>query len=136
MNDISLKIVESPKSHGGVDVSPSGDTVADNEVDPLALDEAEVDRVKEPVSLDAVLEKANDEKAGNCDDNAKEKVLSESQNGSSDSFVNVQSENAKGNAVLCLDVHTICLQQYSFHILNIIDGFNCLQRHFTSGYKS
>ncbi|KAJ8731142.1 hypothetical protein PYW07_004306 [Mythimna separata] len=93
MNDISLKIVESPKSHGGVDVSPSGDAGAENEVDPLALDEAEVDGAKEPV--EAALEKVDEEKAGNCDDNAKEKVISESQNGSSDSFVNVQSENAK-----------------------------------------
>lgn len=103
MNDISLKIVESPKSQGGVDVSPSGDASAENEVDPLALDEAEVDRAKEPVSLDAVLEKVDEEKAGNCDDNAKEKVISESQNGSSDNFVNVQSENAKGNAVWSLN---------------------------------
>ncbi|XP_026739025.1 uncharacterized protein LOC113501910 isoform X2 [Trichoplusia ni] len=95
MNDISLKIVESPKSHGGVDVSPPGETGADNEVDPLAIDDVELEKIKEPVSQDAVVEKAEEEKAGNCDDNAKEKSLSESQNGSSDSFVNVQPENVK-----------------------------------------
>lgn len=111
MNDISLKIVESPKTQGGVDVSPSGDASAENEVDPLALDEAEVERAKEPVSLDAVPEKVDDEKAGNCDDNAKEKVISESETGSSDNFVNVQSENAKGNAILILDFHTLCFPQ-------------------------
>ncbi|KAF9795842.1 hypothetical protein SFRURICE_003304 [Spodoptera frugiperda] len=92
MNDISLKIVESPKSHGGVDVSPTGDTSAENEVDPLAIDEGELERVKEPVSQEAVLEKVDEEKAGNCDDNAKEENISESQTGSSDSFVNVQPE--------------------------------------------
>lgn len=107
MNDISLKIVESPKSQGDVDVSPSGEAGAENEVDPLALDEAEVDGAKEPVSLEAALEKVDEIKAGNCDDNAKEKVISESQNGSSDSFVNVQSENAKGNAVLRQNIHTL-----------------------------
>ncbi|CAH0692036.1 unnamed protein product [Spodoptera exigua] len=101
MNDISLKIVESPKSHGGVDVSPTGDTSAENEVDPLAIDEGELDRVKEPVSQEAELEKVDEEKAGNCDDNAKEENLSESQTGSSDSFVNVQPEKPEnGNESL------------------------------------
>ncbi|PZC85821.1 hypothetical protein B5X24_HaOG215183 [Helicoverpa armigera] len=95
MNDISLKIVESPKSHGGVDVSPTGDAGAENEVDPLAIDEAELDRIKEPVSQEVVLDKVDEEKAGNCDDDAKEKNISESQNGSSDSFLNVQAENVK-----------------------------------------
>lgn len=98
MNDISLKIVESPKSLGGAEASPSAETVADNEVDPLAIDDAELDKLKEvsvPVPQDAAEEKADD-KAGNCDDNAKEKSISEEQNGSSDNFVNVQPENDKG----------------------------------------
>ncbi|XP_075978149.1 uncharacterized protein LOC142977905 isoform X2 [Anticarsia gemmatalis] len=97
MNDISLKIVESPKSLGGVEASPSAEAIIENEVDPLAIDDAELEKLKEvsvPVSQDAAEEKA-DEKAGNCDDNAKEKSLSESQNESSDNFVNVQSKDAK-----------------------------------------
>lgn len=100
MNDISLKIVESPKSHGGVDVSPAGEAGAENEVDPLALDDAELDGIKEPVSLATVVEKTEEESAGNCDDNAKEKNIIESQNESSDNIVNVQPDNVTGKGLM------------------------------------
>ncbi|CAB3227279.1 unnamed protein product [Arctia plantaginis] len=97
MNDISLKIVESPKGHGGVEVSPNAEAVVDNEVDPLAIDEAELDKLKEvsvPVPQEAADEKSN-EKAGNCDENAKEKSLSENCNETSENFVNVLAGNEK-----------------------------------------
>lgn len=96
MNDISLKIVESPKSLGGVEASPTVETVVENEVDPLAIDDADLDKLKAVLApvQEAVEEKAEGT-AGNCDDNAKEKSISENQNGSSDNFVNVQIENVK-----------------------------------------
>lgn len=77
MNGISLKIVESPKSQADVVVSPSTLVSADNEVDPLAIAD-EVVSIKDPLVEEAPAEVVDGEKAGNCDDIAKEKNLSES----------------------------------------------------------
>ncbi|XP_037294597.1 uncharacterized protein LOC115445247 isoform X2 [Manduca sexta] len=76
MNDISLKIVESPKSQAGIPVSPSTLAIGENEVDPLAIDD-EVGAIKDPLVEEPAVETPNEEKAGNCDENAKEKSLEE-----------------------------------------------------------
>lgn len=119
MNDISLKIVESPKSHGGVEVSPNAEAVVDNEVDPLAIDEAELDKLKE-VSVPVPQEEADEksiEKAGNCDENAKEKSLSENRNESSDNFVNVITGNEKGKTVVAWHIKNCSEQNILLQIL-------------------
>lgn len=75
MNDITVKIEEFPKSPKEVAGSPSTLAGAENEIDPLAID----DEVG-PVKYSGDEEKPAEEKAGSCDDDAKEKT-SEAQNG-------------------------------------------------------
>lgn len=86
MSDIIVKPVDSPKEPS-VEV-PLPEAV-ENEVDPLAIDE-EVGKLKETKP---------EEKAGCCDENAKEESVSESQNEDSDNLA-LQSEKIKGKALI------------------------------------
>ncbi|XP_068633335.1 uncharacterized protein [Battus philenor] len=88
MNDIGVKITESPKDLSGT--SPATEIV-DNEVDPLSIEDSEVGTAKDPLNVDDHVEV--EEKAESCDDNAKEDNLSESQ--IKDTNLAVQSENVK-----------------------------------------
>lgn len=79
MNDIGIKIVESPKDRLlGAEVSPTPEADNENEVDPLSIDED----VKDPLVLVDVKKESEDI----CDDNAKEDPVSEPQNTESDSL--------------------------------------------------
>lgn len=75
MNDITVKIEEFPKSPKDVVGSPSTLAGTENDLDPLAIHD-EVGAVKDPVEERRSVE----ERAGSCDDDAKEKT-SEIQNG-------------------------------------------------------
>ncbi|KAJ0176422.1 hypothetical protein K1T71_007601 [Dendrolimus kikuchii] len=93
MNDISLKIVESPKDQAGVEISPCAESGAENEVDPLAIDEVDAGTIKDP--LIEAAEEPTIEKAGSCDENAKEKIIDESLNVDSNKLTVVQSDKTK-----------------------------------------
>lgn len=108
MNDISVKIVDFVKEQTGVDFLPSVETVPNNEVDPLAIDDA---KVKETEVAEAERERVPDvkqeveEKAGSCDQNAKDENLS----GRLEKCANdlkVQTEQLKGISILTV-VHKI-----------------------------
>lgn len=90
MNDISVKLVESLKEQPCAAVSPSGEAGAENEVDPLAIDDAEVGG-KAPQ-----LEDTKEEKAGICDENAKEEKLSENARDDCYNLVALEAEKIKG----------------------------------------
>jgi hypothetical protein len=93
MNDISVKIVESLKEVTVAAVSPvvSG---GDNEVDPLALEESELGGTNDSVA--ETVTNGDDEKAGNCDENAKEEKLNENGHKVKDNLVALQAEKIKG----------------------------------------
>ncbi|XP_031766219.2 titin-like isoform X2 [Galleria mellonella] len=77
MNDIRVTVGESLKDQAVVEVSPKTEQNSENEVDPLAIDDATVG-TKDPL-VDPITEEKS-EKAGNvdiCDDNAKEEKSSE-----------------------------------------------------------
>ncbi|XP_061716513.1 uncharacterized protein LOC133524482 isoform X3 [Cydia pomonella] len=80
MNDISVKIVDFGKEQTGVDIVAPVDTVPENEVDPLAIDESKVKEETEVVETIEVLEvpeKPEVEKTvESCDQNAKDENLS------------------------------------------------------------
>lgn len=79
MNDIGIKIVESPKDRLlGTDVSPTPEVDNENEVDPLSIDED----AKDPL----VIVDFKKESEENCDENAKEEPVNQSQNTESDSL--------------------------------------------------
>ncbi|XP_049873658.1 titin-like isoform X2 [Pectinophora gossypiella] len=83
MNDISVKIVESPKV---VEVAESPVTEpGDNDVDPLAIED-DAGKVKDSLSVD--------DQATSCDENAKEESPSGSQNDDSENLA-LQTEKVK-----------------------------------------
>ncbi|KOB73443.1 putative tigger transposable element derived 6-like protein, partial [Operophtera brumata] len=100
MNDISVKIEELPKSPKEVAGSPSTLTGTENVFDPLAIDD-EVEAVKDPVDE----KKPVEEKAGSCDDDAKEKI-NEKQNGEANEVISLETEIIKGKS------ETTVLAQY------------------------
>ncbi|KAM3957559.1 uncharacterized protein ACR2FA_008414 [Aphomia sociella] len=76
MNDISVKIEDSLKDQSTVEVSPKAEQTSENEVDPLAIDDAAVG-TKDPLVEQQVTDEKREE-AGNveiCDHNAKEEKL-------------------------------------------------------------
>ncbi|XP_063364497.1 uncharacterized protein LOC134653122 [Cydia amplana] len=77
MNDISVKIVDFGKEQTGVDIVAPVDT-AENEVDPLAIDESKVEEAEvQTVEVLEVPEKSEVEKTvESCDQNAKDENLS------------------------------------------------------------
>ncbi|XP_059052210.1 titin-like [Achroia grisella] len=92
MNDIRVTIEESLKDQAAVDVSPKVEQSSENEVDPLAIDDAAVG-TKDPL-VDQVTDE-NIEKAGNaevCDDNAKEEKSSDI---NEEHCVTINSEDVK-----------------------------------------
>lgn len=89
MNDKSVKIEESPKIPKEVAGSPSTLTGTENAFDPLAIDEIGAVK-KEPVDTPV------EEKAGSCDDDAKEKT-SETRNGEAENVIS-ETEVIKGKA--------------------------------------
>ncbi|CAK1551310.1 unnamed protein product [Leptosia nina] len=91
MNDIDVKIVDSPKDRLVDSVeSPLAENSGENEVDPLCIDE-EMNSAKGPA---VAVNNADIEKgAGNCDDNAKEENLAESEQ--KESYVEVKTEETK-----------------------------------------
>lgn len=92
MNDISVKLVESLKEQPVAAESSCGEANAENELDPLAIDDAEVGG---KVSL--VDDTKKDEKAGICDENAKEEKLSKNARAECDKLVALEAEKIKGN---------------------------------------
>ncbi|XP_047990992.1 titin-like [Leguminivora glycinivorella] len=84
MNDISVKIVDFGKEQTGVDIVAPVDTVPENEVDPLAIDDSKVKEEAEAIeTAEALLvpEKPEVEKTvESCDQNAKDENLSVKQN--------------------------------------------------------
>lgn len=94
MNDISLKIEESPKDQIGVEVLASVESGADNEVDPLAIDDVVSGTISNP--LIEVSEDSNKEKAEICDENVKEKINNECPSVDSVKWNVMQSEERKG----------------------------------------
>lgn len=108
MNDIGIKIVESPKDRLlGADVSPTPEVENENEVDPLSID----DDVKDPLVVVDVKTECED----NCDDNAKEELVSETQNKDSDTLQ--ASETVKGTIYLIYQYfHSMSLSLIDFPI--------------------
>lgn len=93
MNDISVKIVETPK-----DPVESPGEGGENEVDPLAIDEDQ-----EKVKLDKP-----EEKAGNGDENAKE----ETTENQVDRLIALQSEKIKGKYnISSASFESVCLRR-------------------------
>ncbi|XP_013170098.1 PREDICTED: uncharacterized protein LOC106119602 [Papilio xuthus] len=87
MNDIGVKITESPKDISGI--SPAPEISVDNDVDPLSIEDTDVGSAKDPLNeVDNVVE----EKKESCDDNAKEDNISESPN---EEILTVQPETIK-----------------------------------------
>lgn len=86
MNDIIVKIVESPKE-AVVESAPATENVVNDE-DPLAIDE-ECGRVNEAETPVA-------EKAGTCDENAKDENEFGTQKENSVKSISLQSEKIKG----------------------------------------
>lgn len=96
MNDISVKIVVSPKEEVNcVDTPPVVEVANENDVDPLALDGEDISKEKDPLCDE--LEVKNDVvvKTENCDEyNAKEVNIKESQDDRQS--VALQLEKIKG----------------------------------------
>ncbi|KPJ07025.1 hypothetical protein RR48_04045 [Papilio machaon] len=86
MNDIGVKITESPKDISGI--SPAPESV-DNDVDPLSIEDTDVGSAKDPLNE---VDNGVEEKKESCDDNAKEDNISESPN---DEILTVQPETIK-----------------------------------------
>lgn len=105
MNDISVKIEESPKSPKEVAGSPSTLAGTENVFDPLAIDD-EVGTEKDPVDYIKPVE----EKAGSCDDDAKEKI-SKTQNGEANELMSLETEIIKGKleTILNFTITTLLL---------------------------
>lgn len=97
MNDISVKIVESPRDQ--VPGSPSTLAGADTELDPLAITEGDAALTKDSLAKEVTTTVENPqeiEKKGACDDDAKEKILNESPNEEKDKILTEQTEDIKG----------------------------------------
>lgn len=79
MNDIDFKIVESPKNVSGSGVCSTPENGTENEVDPLSFDD-EVNSVKEPLSVVSESKCEISDHVVNCDENAKEEQVTETEN--------------------------------------------------------
>ncbi|CAG4959148.1 unnamed protein product [Parnassius apollo] len=88
MNDIGVKIAESPKDLSGV--SPAPEIGVNNEVDPLSIDDSEAGIAKDPLNVEDNV--GIEEKPESCDEYAKEDNISESQTNDNDTS---QSEKIK-----------------------------------------
>ncbi|XP_028156645.1 actin cytoskeleton-regulatory complex protein PAN1-like isoform X2 [Ostrinia furnacalis] len=93
MNDISVKIVESVKEQPVGDETPSAGILADNAVDPLAIEDSAVGVSKTPLNEEGTPEIVI--KAGICDENAKDEKSSESDRKECDKLVALQAERIK-----------------------------------------
>ncbi|KAL0838566.1 hypothetical protein ABMA28_016668 [Loxostege sticticalis] len=93
MNDISVKTEETVKEQPPADETPSAEPAGENEVDPLAIEDSEVGATKDPLNEEVTPEIL--EKAGICDENAKEEKLSENDKAECDKLVALQAERIK-----------------------------------------
>lgn len=94
MNDISVKIAESVKEQPVADETLTAVAGAENEVDPLAIEDSELGVTKD--SLNEEVAPGKVEKAGICDENAKEEKLSENDKVECDKLVALQVARIKG----------------------------------------
>lgn len=92
MNDISVKIVESQRDQ--VPGSPSMLAGANSDLDPLVINEGDAPLTEESYAEGTSAKTPQEiEKAGTCDDDAKEKIISESL---SEDNSKKQTEDSKG----------------------------------------
>ncbi|XP_072948791.1 uncharacterized protein [Epargyreus clarus] len=68
MNDIGIKIVDSPKDRLA---SPVAEVGCDNEVDPLSIDDVD-GSIKDPLNVEVKTEVEDSGNVGSCDENAKD----------------------------------------------------------------
>lgn len=88
MNDIRVKIVETPRNPSGEVPAPlATDGAHHNEVDPLAFDDTDLDEAKHPLDpetgvKDSILGHHEVKVDDACDENAKEKIVTSVQDAS------------------------------------------------------
>ncbi|CAH2048830.1 unnamed protein product, partial [Iphiclides podalirius] len=90
MNDIGVKIAESPKELSGI--SPAPEVDVHNEVDPLSIEDPDDGIAKDPLNVEDTV--GTEGKPESCDENTKEDNLSEKQNNDTD-VITVPSEKVK-----------------------------------------